>query len=72
MNARRIPLDFFGMTSGPVGLAGTWLTMSGFDRAPTAIGDIVGTASAVVWLLAISSHRLFPPTTGRNRRPRQP
>ena len=46
MNARPVPLDFFGMTSGLVGLVGTRLTVSDFGRAPTAIGDIVRTTSA--------------------------
>ncbi|MEV7992120.1 TDT family transporter [Streptomyces sp. NPDC086077] len=46
-----IPLNFFGMPFGLVGLASAWLTAAQYQRVPRAVGEALLVLSAVVWLL---------------------
>lgn len=46
-----IPLNFFGMPFGCLGLATAWLTAAQYQRAPRAVGEWLLVLSALVWLL---------------------
>lgn len=72
MNARRIPLDFFGTTFGLVGLAGN---LAHYERLrPRAHCDRRHRPHCLSDGLVArhSPAPTLPPTTGRNRCPRQP
>ncbi|MFF3946861.1 TDT family transporter [Streptomyces sp. NPDC001902] len=51
MKNRPIPLNFFGMPFGLVGLADAWLTAAGAGRVPRGVGDALLVLAAAVWLL---------------------
>jgi tellurite resistance protein len=53
MSAIRVPLNFFGMPFGLVGLGGSWLTMADYGWAPKAVGDVLLAAAALVWLVLV-------------------
>jgi tellurite resistance protein len=46
---RKIPLNFFGIPFGLLGLADCWLVAAKFNLAPVAIGDVLTALAAVVW-----------------------
>ncbi|MDH6589929.1 tellurite resistance protein [Streptomyces sp. SAI-133] len=48
---RPIPLNFFGMPFGLLGVASTWLTAANYQRAPRAVGEALLLLAAAVWLL---------------------
>ncbi|MGW1540014.1 SLAC1 family transporter [Streptomyces sp. NPDC002309] len=48
---RPIPLNFFGMPFGLLGLASAWLTAAQYQRAPRVVGEWLLALAAVVWLL---------------------
>ncbi|MEU4097212.1 TDT family transporter [Streptomyces sp. NPDC026673] len=51
MTKRPIPLNFFGMPFGLVGLADVWLIAAEAGRVPRGVGDALLILSAAVWLL---------------------
>jgi tellurite resistance protein len=58
MTVPRIPLNLFGIPFGLAGLAGAWLTMAEYDRAPVAVGDVLLGSSAVVWAVLLVTYLL--------------
>ena len=53
MTAHRIPLNYFAMSFGLAGLAGTWVTACREGHAPAAVGDAVLALAALVWLVTV-------------------
>ncbi|MHA6758192.1 SLAC1 family transporter [Streptacidiphilus sp. PAMC 29251] len=66
MAARRIPLNFFGMSFGLAGLAGTWVTAAHQGHAPRAVGDVLLALSAAVWLVTLAFYLRYA-ASGRGR-----
>ncbi|HEV2633566.1 MAG TPA: hypothetical protein VGX23_00375 [Actinocrinis sp.] len=56
MSATRIPLNFFGMPFGLVGLAGSWLAMAEYGSAPKAVGNVLLILTALVWLILVAGY----------------
>jgi tellurite resistance protein len=49
--ARRIPLNFFSMPFGLLGLADCWLVAASFGLAPVAIGRVLVAVAVIVWVV---------------------
>ena len=58
MAAPRIPLNFFGIPFGLAGLAGSWLVLADYGRAPVAVGDVLLVLAAVVWVVVVVAYLL--------------
>lgn len=56
MSAPRIPLNFFGIPFGLVGLAGTWLTLAHAGHAPVAVGHTLLAVAALSWGLVLGAY----------------
>ena len=56
MAVRRIPLNFFGMSFGLAGLAGTWVTAGEQGHVPATVGEALLALSALVWLVTLVSY----------------
>ncbi|WP_426593206.1 hypothetical protein ACPPVS_15905 [Cellulomonas sp. McL0617] len=56
MTAARIPLNTFGIPFGLAGLAGAWVTVAAYGRAPEAVGDALLVLAALSWLLVLGSY----------------
>jgi tellurite resistance protein len=48
---RLIPLNFFSIPFGLVGLAGCWLVAAMFGLAPVAIGRVLVAVALIAWLI---------------------
>lgn len=53
---RRIPLNFFGMPFGLVGLAGTWHQLDQGGHAPAAVAEVLFAVAGVSWLLVLAAY----------------
>jgi tellurite resistance protein len=49
--ARRIPLNFFSIPFGLLGLADCWLVAASFGLAPVAIGRVLVAVAVIVWFV---------------------
>lgn len=54
--ARAVPLNFFGIPFGLLGLADCWLVAAAFGLAPVLIGRLLVALATVVWLVVGSAH----------------
>ncbi|MGW0832085.1 SLAC1 family transporter [Streptomyces prunicolor] len=66
MAARRIPLNFFGMSFGLAGLAVTWVTAAEQGHVPRSVGDALLALSAAVWLVTTALYLRYV-CAGRGR-----
>lgn len=66
MAAQRIPLNFFAMSFGLAGLAGTWLAAAHQGHAPRLVGDLLLALSAAVWLVTVGFYLRYV-ASGRGR-----
>jgi tellurite resistance protein len=46
----RLPLNFFGISFGLAGLAGTWTTATTLHSGPKLVGDVLWAVALAVWL----------------------
>lgn len=51
MTIRRIPLTFFGMPLGLVGLGDVWVTAADEGSAPHVVGSVLFMLAALVWII---------------------
>lgn len=65
--APRIPLGFFGIPFGLVGLGEVWTTMARDHHVPAVVGDVVLIAALVVWLAVVSAYLAYVVTARSTR-----
>jgi tellurite resistance protein len=53
---RLIPLNFFGIPFGLLGLADSWLVAASFGLAPVAIGRVLVAIAVLAWVVVGSAH----------------
>jgi tellurite resistance protein len=53
---RLIPLNFFGIPFGLLGLADSWLVSASFGLAPVAIGRVMVAIAVLAWVVVGSAH----------------
>lgn len=53
---RSIPLGFFGVAFGLLGLADCWLVAATFDLVPVAVGRLLVALAVIVWLVVGVAH----------------
>jgi tellurite resistance protein len=53
---RTIPLSFYGMPFGLLGLADSWLVAAHFGLAPVTLGRILVAVAIAVWAIVLSLH----------------
>lgn len=58
-NARRIPLNFFGMPFGIAGLAAVWHQLADQGQAPAAVADALFALSALVFLAVLVAYAAY-------------
>ena len=53
---RPIPLNFFGIPFGLLGLADSWLVAGSFGLAPVAVGRVLVAVAVLVWVVVGGAH----------------
>lgn len=60
---RRVPLNFFGMPFGLVGLAGTWRQLDQDGHAPAAVAEVLFVVAGVSWFLVLTAYARYVGTS---------